>query len=93
VVIRDLDLVGITSLPANADPILLVYPNAMLLTSLASQTLEQVSRRDREVPKIADPIHLVELPPGDGPQRLRTRSPGCRGIGPVEDVLCPAIPE
>ena len=92
-VVRDLDLMGIPSLPAKAHTILLVYPNAMLRTPVASQTLEPVSRRDRQVPQVADPIDLIELPPGDSPHCPRASPPGRWCVGPLEDVLRPAIPE
>ncbi len=92
-IVRDFNLVGIPSLPVKAHPVLFVYPNAMLLTPVASQTLESISRRDRQVPQVTDPIDLVELPPGDSPQRLGASPPGRERVGSIEDVLCPAIPE
>jgi len=92
-VIRDLDLVGISGLPTKANAVLLIDPNAVLPPSLASQAFESVTRRDGQISQVADPANLIEFPPSGGPQPLRTGSPGRRGIRPVKDILRLSVPE
>jgi hypothetical protein len=62
VVVRDLDIVGIIILPAKADTILLIDADTMLAGTISLETFEAVTWRYRQLARVANPIHLVELP-------------------------------
>jgi hypothetical protein len=91
--IRDLDLVGISSLPPETSSILLIDPDAVLPAPVCAQPFETIPRGDSELEEIPDAIHLIELPPGHRPHVARARAPGCGGIGAIKDVLSTAVPE
>ncbi|OGB98202.1 MAG: hypothetical protein A3G35_16715 [candidate division NC10 bacterium RIFCSPLOWO2_12_FULL_66_18] len=61
-VVRDLDIVGIAILPAQADTILLIDADTMLAGPFPFEAFEVVTRRYSQLAQIANPIHLVELP-------------------------------
>jgi hypothetical protein len=46
VVVRDFDIVGMVLLPSEADPVLIIHPDAVLSRSLAAQSLQTIPRRD-----------------------------------------------
>src|SRR2546430_5958004 len=48
-VVNDLDLMGITLLPSEADAPLIVDPNTVLPSALPSKLLEPVPRRDTQI--------------------------------------------
>jgi hypothetical protein len=75
VVIRDFDLVRISSLPSEANPDLVVDANAILTGTVPLQPFQAVSRRNREVLDIGNSIELIQLPPSNRPQGPRTSSP------------------
>jgi hypothetical protein len=87
VIIRDLDFVGISILPSETDPILVVDPDAVLLAPIAVKPLKMISRRNGKVQKVPNVIDLVELSSGNAPEVSWTGSPGSGGIEAIEDVL------
>jgi hypothetical protein len=54
VIIRDFDVVGISSLPSETDAILLVDSNAVLTPAVPRESLEPVTRWNRQLPQIAN---------------------------------------
>ena len=60
-IVRDLDLVGISTLPAKAHSIPLVDADAMLRAPIAFQSFKAVTGRDRQIPQITRAIDLIEL--------------------------------
>jgi hypothetical protein len=92
-VVRDFDFVGITVLPAKADPVLIVDPDAVLPDPVSSQALEAIPGWDAQLPQILHSIHLCQLAPCDRPQVDRTRSSGAPGRLAVEHVLGGSIRE
>lgn len=72
-VVRDLDFVGITVLPAETNSILLIDANAVLTFAVTGQPFKAVAWRDRELPKVAHAVQLRELSPNDGPEVAWTR--------------------
>ena len=93
VVVRDLDFVGISSLPAETDPVLMVYPHAVLARPGTVQDLKSVTRRNSEFSQIPYPVELVKLPPSHRPGFQRADSTRAAGVSAVEDVLSPPISE
>lgn len=87
VVVCDLDVRGISILPAEADSILAVDPNAVLAKPVALKRFQSVAWR---VPQLLDPpdtSKLVQLSSRNGPQARRASSPRRAGVPAVKDVL------
>jgi hypothetical protein len=93
VIVRDFDFVGISSLPTETDPVLIVYPYAVFTGPGSTQGLQAITGRNRKVSPIPHPVDLVQLPPGRRPDFQRAYSAGATGVSPVEDILSPAISE
>jgi ribosomal protein L40E len=93
VVIRNLDFIGISCLPSEANTILLIDPDAVLSRSVSAQSLETIPGRDIEFEQIPHPIYLVELSANDLPQVSRASTAGRGGVVAVENVLCAPSPE
>ena len=72
-VIRDLDIFGPRRGPAEADPELIVDPDAVLPCSVALQCFEPVSRRDVEIRQATGYLELPEHSPRN---RLESCKPG-----------------
>ena len=77
VVVRDFDIVRIVALPTKTDSVLIVDPNAVLLTPATVELLQAVSWRHRQLLEIAYPVQLIQLPTGNRPHSLGAR-PACR---------------
>lgn len=60
-IVDDLHVVGITIVPDEADAVLIINSNAVLATSIACERLNPVTRKHRQVPKLAGGIELLEL--------------------------------
>jgi hypothetical protein len=76
VVVRDLDFVGIASLPPKADSILVVDLDAVLPTSVAVKLLKVIPWRDSKFQQVLNVIDLIEFPSGNAPDVAGTGSPG-----------------
>jgi len=93
VVVRDFDFVGISILPAETDPILLIDPDAVLSVSIARESLEMVPGRNRELLQIPDTVELRQLAPKRWPELPRARSPGAPAVHTVEQIFGRGIGE
>jgi hypothetical protein len=86
VVVRDLDVLDMAILPAEADSVLLVDADAVLAFPVAAESLEPVARWRCEFEQRTDSVQLVELAPGHWPELSWTGLARRRRTGPVEDV-------
>lgn len=68
VVVDDLDFVGMAILPTETDAILLIDSNTVLAPTIASQSLESVARRDRQMLEIPNTVDLIQFPSSNWPQ-------------------------
>jgi hypothetical protein len=93
VVIRDLDFVGISSLPPETKAILLVDPDAVLASPAAAQPFKTIPWRNREFEEIPHAVYLIKFPPGNLPQLTRANPPGCGSVDAIKDVLATSVPE
>jgi hypothetical protein len=59
VIIDDLDVVGIPTGPAEADPPLVVDPDAVLAVPISCQCFETIARRGLEVVEGAGPMKIA----------------------------------
>ena len=66
VVVRDFDFVGINPLPAETDPVLIIDADAVFTASISFKALKSVSRCNRELAQVPDPIKLRQLATDDG---------------------------
>jgi len=48
-IVHDLNVVGVVALPAKTDAPLIVYPNAVLACTIATQKFEPVTRRYAQI--------------------------------------------
>jgi hypothetical protein len=87
VVVSDFDFPGISCLPSKTDAVLIIDPNAVLPLAKAVQLLQPVSRRDRQLSELANPIQLVQLAAGCRPHGTLADAPCRRGVGTIEYVL------
>jgi len=87
VVVRDFDVVGITSLPAETDSILLIDADAVLSLSISHETLQPIARWDRELPQVADPVKLSQFPANHCPKRRRTRGTSSPAVQAIEEIF------
>ncbi len=93
VVVSDFDLRGIAVLPAKADAVLSVDPDAVLAEPVALQAFQPIPWGNPEVIQSIDPMQLVELSPRDRPNRGRTAPTCSRRVAAVEDVFGAGIRE
>lgn len=93
VIIRDLNLVDISSLPSKTDPILIIDSDTVLPAPVRAQPFEAISWWYGQLSEIFHAIHLVEFPSGHLPQISRTRFSGHLGIDAVKYCLGASIPE
>ena len=87
VVVNDLDFVGITIVPAKADPPLIIDPDTVLPGAIALELLEPVARRDTKVVQRFGGVHGHQLPQHDPAEvsrisadRLPVEEPGCVAV-------------
>lgn len=93
VIIRDFNLVDISSLPSETDPILIVDSDTVLSTSVRPQPFEAISWRYSKLSEIFHAINLVEFPSSYLPQISRTGFSRCLGIDAVKYCLGASICE
>jgi len=61
VVIDDLDVLGVSGLPYEADTKLLVHPDTVLARAISLERLELVSRRDTKITKLLGRVECQKL--------------------------------
>ncbi|HET7550759.1 MAG TPA: hypothetical protein VFK04_05685, partial [Gemmatimonadaceae bacterium] len=93
VIIGDLDVRWTLIRPQKTDPILTVDPYAVLPSAITLERLEAVVRRKAEIAQPGHCIELIELTPGDFPQRLRTRPSRFSSVITIEDGFGAGIGE
>jgi hypothetical protein len=93
VVIRNLDFIGISSLPSKTNAILFVDPYAVLPISIAAQAFKHIPGRDSQFEQLSRPINLIELPPSYAPKIDRTGTSGSGRIVSIKDILGAPSPE
>jgi len=92
-VVHDLDADRSLGGPEEADPVLIVDPDAMLPRPVARQGLKAIAGGHPEVLQPVRRVELFKLPRCDVPDLPRTTPPGGLGSSPVEDILGPSTPE
>jgi hypothetical protein len=83
VVVHHFDLLRFAVLPDEADPILVVDPNAVLPLPIAGKSLKAIARERAEVVEALGGVQLRQLPlrdPGNGSEPPR-RVPLKQGLG------------
>jgi hypothetical protein len=92
-VVCNFNLVGISSLPSEANPILIVDPDAVLSPPVAAQPFQTIPWWNSKLKQVPHPVDLIELPTGNLPQIPGTGSSGSGSVGAIKDVLAAPIPE
>lgn len=87
VIVRDFDVVGIAFLPSEADPKLIIDPDAVLARAVAPQALQAISRRYAEFSESLNPIDLCEFASCCWPELYWTSLAGSIGRFTIEDVF------
>jgi hypothetical protein len=87
VVIDNFDLVGISILPFETDPELLVYPEAVLTFSVTAKTFQTITRWDGKRADFSDTMDLVQLTLGNRPQGARAATSRRPGISAIKYVF------
>jgi hypothetical protein len=84
VVVRDFDFVGINPLPAETDPVLIIDADAVLTASIPFKALQSVSRWNRELAQLPDPIKLRQFATDDRPELGWTSTPRSSAVDTIE---------
>jgi hypothetical protein len=75
VVVHDFDVVGVAAPPSEADPPLVVDPDAVLPLPIAAQSLKPVTGRDPQVVQAVRSVQHPELPQGH-PLHINSQASG-----------------
>ena len=86
-VVRDFDVVGIAVLPPEANPELIVDADTVLAATGATQRLQSISRRNRQLPQFPNAVELRQLPSHGRPQRRRARTARAPAVESVKKVF------
>jgi hypothetical protein len=62
VIVHDLNIIGISITPDEADAVPIVDPDAVLSTSVTRQRLQPIAREHCEVAELAGGMELLQLP-------------------------------
>jgi hypothetical protein len=87
VIICDFDFVGISVLPPETNPVLLVDSDAVLSQSIPMESLQTVSRRYTKLLEISNAVQLSQLTASDRPERRWTDPSSSTTVDPVEHVF------
>jgi hypothetical protein len=93
-IVRDLHVVGVVPAPHEADPVLVVDPDAMLPLSVAAQFLQAIAGRNPQILELKRTFEHGQLASGHASGRLApglARSPDFRRLPVGESLDHPAI--
>jgi len=83
-VIDNFDLIGISVLPFETNPELLVYTDAVLPFSVTAKALQAVTGWNRKLSDFSDTIYLIQFALGNRPQRTWAATPRLGGVAPIK---------
>lgn len=63
-VVGDFDFVGMSILPSETDPVLLIDTDTELRFSTPAEALQPIPGRDRELFDLSNPVYLIKLSSG-----------------------------
>jgi hypothetical protein len=86
-IVRDFDFVRMACLPAKADSILVINPDAELFLSSTSEPLEAISGKDGKIVNITNPVNLHQPNSGHWPELHRTCGASGLRSRAIENVL------
>jgi hypothetical protein len=86
-VIDNFDLTGISVLPFETNPELLVYPDAVLTFSVTAKALQAVTGWNRKLSDFSDTIYLIQLTLGNRPQKALAATPHQPGVSAIKYVF------
>ena len=66
-VIDNFDLAGMAVLPFETNPVLLVYPDTVLIFPVTTQAFQTICRWYRQFTYVSDTIYLIQFPLRIGP--------------------------
>src|SRR6185436_10586547 len=92
-IIHDFNIVRLVLGPDEADPVLVVDPDAVLALAVAGESLQAITGRGPEIIKALGGIELVELAKGHGPEALGATAAGFFGVAAIENILCALVLE
>jgi hypothetical protein len=93
VVVNDLDFVGMSTVPSETNPKLLIDANAPLVAPISVQAFESIAGWSGQVAQLCRPVDLVQPSPGDIPLRSWATFPGESRVDAIENVLRTTVPE
>jgi hypothetical protein len=93
VVVCDFNFVGISVLPPETNPELVIDADAVLPSAVAFQPFEAIARGDAQLAEVAHPIELREFTPDHRPERRGTGSARLATAEAIEEILGGAIRE
>ena len=93
VVVCDFGFKGISGLPYETDPVLVICSNAVLAAPISRKPFKPIAGWNGEFPKILNKIDLVEFSASYGPNVYRACRTRNSRVNSVEHVFCPLIVE
>ena len=93
VIVDDFHVLRPAGRPAEADPVLLIDPDAVLSLSIALERFEPVSRRRAKVLEHFSDVELIEFPLRDRPKISRTTAPSRLGINVIVNLFGSSVRE
>ena len=85
-VVNDLNVLRAAGGPPEADPVLVIDPDAVLSSPVSSQLFEAIRRWCAQVAQLLGLVELIELALCDSPERARADLPRHLGVAVVEDI-------
>ncbi len=85
-VVNDLNILRAARCPPEADPVLVIDPNAVLSSPVSSQLFETICRWCAQIVQLQGLVELVELALCHSPERARADFPRHLGVAVVEDI-------
>jgi hypothetical protein len=92
VIINDLNLVGVATLPPKHNSPLVIYANRVVTLSVTSKQLKPVSWWYAQIFEFGSIMYVKQFT-SSRPSQLRRKRTGFSGTPVIEKILCQAIPE